>query len=218
MRQGQQNRRGRGRGRRTQNPLTRNFESNGPDVKIRGTAAHIAEKYSALARDALSSGDPITAENYLQHAEHYNRIIMAAQHPAQAAANAPQPAETLNGAGAGAQPQPRPAASPPDAGTEKVAMTAVTADDTSGRADASDGNTGSDGDALLERGDGKADGAGAAHAKSDGGKRRRRRSSTNGETKSSETAGKAETKSAKPNKNGAETPSAEGTPPDGAVV
>lgn len=79
MRQGQQNRRGRGRGRKPQNPLARNFESNGPDVKIRGTAAHIAEKYMSLARDALSSGDIVAAESYLQHAEHYNRIIMAAQ-------------------------------------------------------------------------------------------------------------------------------------------
>ena len=52
---------------------------NGPDVKIRGTAAHIAEKYMSLARDALSSGDIVAAESYFQHAEHYNRIIMAAQ-------------------------------------------------------------------------------------------------------------------------------------------
>ena len=79
MRQGQQNRRGRGRGRKPQNPLARNYESNGPDVKIRGTAAHIAEKYMSLARDALASGDLIAAESYFQHAEHYNRIIMAAQ-------------------------------------------------------------------------------------------------------------------------------------------
>jgi hypothetical protein len=79
MRQGQQNRRGRGRGRKPQNPLARNYESNGPDVKIRGTAAHIAEKYMSLARDAIASGDMVTAESYLQHAEHYNRIIMAAQ-------------------------------------------------------------------------------------------------------------------------------------------
>jgi hypothetical protein len=79
MRHGQQNRRGRGRGRKPQNPLARNYESNGPDVKIRGTAAHIAEKYMSLARDALASGDMVTAESYLQHAEHYNRIIMAAQ-------------------------------------------------------------------------------------------------------------------------------------------
>jgi hypothetical protein len=77
MRQGQQNRRGRGRNRKSQNPLTRSFESNGPDIKIRGTPSHIAEKYVSLARDALSSGDRVLAENYLQHAEHYNRIIMA---------------------------------------------------------------------------------------------------------------------------------------------
>src|SRR5215210_6150737 len=81
MRQGQQNnRRGRGRGgRKPQNPLARSYESNGPDVKIRGTATHIAEKYMSLARDALASGDLVAAESYFQHAEHYNRIIMAAQ-------------------------------------------------------------------------------------------------------------------------------------------
>jgi hypothetical protein len=61
------------------NPLTRSYESNGPDVKIRGTAQHIAEKYSQLARDAQSSGDPVAAENYHQHAEHYYRIIATAQ-------------------------------------------------------------------------------------------------------------------------------------------
>ena len=77
MRQGQQNRRGRGRNRKGQSPLTRSFESTGPYVKIRGTPSHIAEKYMSLARDASSSGDPVLAENYLQHAEHYNRIIMA---------------------------------------------------------------------------------------------------------------------------------------------
>ena len=78
--QGQQSRRGRNRGgRKPQNAISRNYESSGPDVKIRGTAMHIAEKYSSLARDAMSSGDTVAAENYLQHAEHYNRIIMAAQ-------------------------------------------------------------------------------------------------------------------------------------------
>jgi hypothetical protein len=61
------------------NPLTRTYESNGPDVKIRGTAQHIADKYAQLARDAQASGDPVAAENYLQHAEHYYRIIAAAQ-------------------------------------------------------------------------------------------------------------------------------------------
>jgi hypothetical protein len=88
MRNGQQhhhNKRMRGRNnnnnnnRRNHNPLTRVYESNGPDVKIRGTANHVAEKYLQLARDAQSSGDPISAENYYQHAEHYFRLIAAAQ-------------------------------------------------------------------------------------------------------------------------------------------
>jgi len=99
MRQGQQNRRGRGRGgRKPQNPLARSYESNGPDVKIRGTAAHIAEKYMSLARDALASGDLVTAESYLQHAEHYNRIIMAAQTQFSGQPNAHQ-GEGPNGGG-----------------------------------------------------------------------------------------------------------------------
>lgn len=74
-----QNRRSRSRNRKGPNPLTRSYESNGPDVKVRGTAAHVAEKYMTLARDAQSSGDIVAAENYLQHAEHYNRMVMAAQ-------------------------------------------------------------------------------------------------------------------------------------------
>lgn len=88
MRPGQQNKRGRGRSgnnntgggnRKGQNPLSRTYDSSGPDVKIRGTAQHVAEKYMNLARDAQSSGDRVMAENYLQHAEHYNRIILTAQ-------------------------------------------------------------------------------------------------------------------------------------------
>jgi hypothetical protein len=98
MRQGQQNRRGRGRGgRKPQNPLARSYESNGPDVKIRGTAAHIAEKYLSLARDALSSGDLVSDESYFQHAEHYNRIIMAAH--TQLGAQNSHPGEGPNGSG-----------------------------------------------------------------------------------------------------------------------
>jgi len=66
--------------RRGQNPMTRVYESNGPDIKIRGTASHIAEKYLQLARVARSaSGDPVAAENYYQHAEHYFRLIATAQ-------------------------------------------------------------------------------------------------------------------------------------------
>jgi hypothetical protein len=79
MRNGQKRMRGRNNHRKSQNPLTRVYESNGPDVKIRGTASHVAEKYIQLARDAQSSGDPVAAENYYQHAEHYFRLIAAAQ-------------------------------------------------------------------------------------------------------------------------------------------
>lgn len=70
---------GSGGGGHHHNPLTRVYESNGPEVKIRGTAHHIAEKYLQLARDAQGSGDPVTAENHFQHAEHYLRLIAAAQ-------------------------------------------------------------------------------------------------------------------------------------------
>jgi hypothetical protein len=80
MRPGQSNKRGRGRGgRKGPSPLSRSYESNGPDVKIRGTAQHIADKYINLARDAQSSGDTVLSEAYLQHAEHFYRIVAAAQ-------------------------------------------------------------------------------------------------------------------------------------------
>ncbi|MCV9937606.1 DUF4167 domain-containing protein [Boseaceae bacterium BT-24-1] len=65
--------------RKSPNPLQRSYESNGPDVKVRGTAQNVAEKYLQLARDAQSSSDPVAAENYFQHAEHYYRILLAAQ-------------------------------------------------------------------------------------------------------------------------------------------
>ncbi len=71
--------RGNGGGNKGPNPLTRSYESNGPDVKIRGTAQHIAEKYLQLGRDAQATGDYVAAENYFQHGEHYLRIIASAQ-------------------------------------------------------------------------------------------------------------------------------------------
>jgi hypothetical protein len=77
--------RGRG-GRRPQNNSggnsnnpNRTFDSSGPEVKIRGSASHVYEKYLQLARDANASGDRVMAENYLQHAEHYWRILSANQ-------------------------------------------------------------------------------------------------------------------------------------------
>jgi hypothetical protein len=54
-----------------------NYESNGPDVKVRGTAQQVLEKYLALARDAASAGDRIRSESYYQYAEHYFRIVNA---------------------------------------------------------------------------------------------------------------------------------------------
>jgi hypothetical protein len=66
-------------------PLNRNhvFDSNGPDVRVRGTSQQLFEKYLQLGRDATSSGDRVTAESYFQHAEHYFRILNAINQAAQ---------------------------------------------------------------------------------------------------------------------------------------
>jgi hypothetical protein len=66
-------------------PLNRNhvFDSNGPDVRIRGTSQQLFEKYLQLGRDATSSGDRVMAEGYFQHAEHYFRILNAMNQAAQ---------------------------------------------------------------------------------------------------------------------------------------
>ena len=76
MKQGSNNRRSRSRGggKRHSGGRNNNFESHGPEVKIRGTAQQVQEKYLALARDANVSGDRISAEAFLQFAEHYYRI------------------------------------------------------------------------------------------------------------------------------------------------
>jgi hypothetical protein len=60
-------------------PLNRNhvFDSNGPDIRVRGTAQQLFEKYLQLGRDATSGGDRVMAEGYFQHAEHYFRIVNA---------------------------------------------------------------------------------------------------------------------------------------------
>src|SRR3954447_3750051 len=63
-----------------QHNVNRAFESNGPDnVKIRGNAQHVFEKYQQLSRDATAAGDRVLGENYLQHAEHYFRVLRAVQ-------------------------------------------------------------------------------------------------------------------------------------------
>jgi hypothetical protein len=71
--------RGRNQRRRQGVNINRAYDSNGPEVRIRGTANQIYDKYLALARDASSSGDRVKGENYLQHAEHYFRVIRAMQ-------------------------------------------------------------------------------------------------------------------------------------------
>ncbi len=85
MRHGSPSRRPRSRGNNGSNgsnggrnkPQNRNrvFDSSGPEVRIRGTAYQITEKYMVLAKDATSSGDHVLAQSYMQHAEHYQRIV-----------------------------------------------------------------------------------------------------------------------------------------------
>ena len=86
MRQPQNPKRGRGRGRRGNGGVSHNhvpnrntsYESNGPDVKLRGNAQQLNEKYMALAHDAATSGERIMAEAYTQFADHYFRLHQAA--------------------------------------------------------------------------------------------------------------------------------------------
>ena len=75
------------------------FDSNGPEVKIRGSASTVYEKYLQLARDANSSGDRVMAENYLQHAEHYYRIVAAQQAQMQQIQQQQQAQQQQNGGG-----------------------------------------------------------------------------------------------------------------------
>lgn len=72
MRNGRNNHHNNGR---RSNPRVQTFDSNGPDVRIRGNATQVTEKYNALARDASAAGDHVLAESYLQHAEHYQRLV-----------------------------------------------------------------------------------------------------------------------------------------------
>jgi hypothetical protein len=70
--------RGRNNGRKPHMPQrSQTFDSSGPDVRIRGNAYQVLEKYLAMARDASAAGDRIAAENFYQHAEHYYRVISA---------------------------------------------------------------------------------------------------------------------------------------------
>jgi hypothetical protein len=95
----------------------RTFDSSGPEIKIRGAASHVYEKYLQLARDANSGGDRVMAENYLQHAEHYYRIMTAqqaqlAQYQAQQAAQNPNRQPGQGGEGQPQVPQPQQGSTP----------------------------------------------------------------------------------------------------------
>ncbi|MDP6572685.1 MAG: DUF4167 domain-containing protein [Rhodospirillales bacterium] len=98
MRQGSPSRRprSRGNGRRHGSHKNQSFESNGPEVKVRGTAQQVLEKYLVLARDASLSGDRIAAEGYYQYAEHYFRLANTDANP-EGHAGARQGAKTPGG-------------------------------------------------------------------------------------------------------------------------
>jgi hypothetical protein len=110
-------------------------------VKIRGTASHIYEKYLQLARDSNASGDRVMAENYLQHAEHYFRILAAAQAQqaqwqAQQAAQQPRPV-----GGTGDQPGVAPGGAPAATSNASFSLTEnQDDDDDEEEGDEADGN------------------------------------------------------------------------------
>jgi len=67
---------------RRQNPgnvINRVFDSSGPEGRVRGTPQQIIDKYQSLASDAMLAGDRIAHENFLQHSEHYSRLLVVAQ-------------------------------------------------------------------------------------------------------------------------------------------
>ena len=77
MKQGSNSRRPRGRSNNKRSPgRNTNHDNGGSDVRLRGNASQVYEKYLALARDALSVDDGISSENYSQHAEHFYRIMI----------------------------------------------------------------------------------------------------------------------------------------------
>jgi hypothetical protein len=112
MKHNSNSRRGRNRnnGKRHVPLRSQTFESNGPDGKIRGTAQQVLDRYLALGRDAYSAGDPITAESFYQHAEHYYRLLnlegpdgergQGRRRPGEAVGEAPSDGESLEAVGA----------------------------------------------------------------------------------------------------------------------
>jgi hypothetical protein len=112
----------------------RTYDSSGPEVKIRGSASHVYEKYLQLARDANSSGDRVMAENYLQHAEHYYRIMAVTA--AQQAQYQAQQAQSRSAQQGGAEGQP-PVSQPQGASTPSFSLTEGAGEETGEEAEAS---------------------------------------------------------------------------------
>ena len=98
-------------------PRSQTFDSNGPGGRIRGNAYQVYERYLALARDAQSSSDGVNAENLLQHAEHYFRIIAAANEAMGQRNPGPRPHDA-NGNGQQEQPSHGPEGAPGDGGSD----------------------------------------------------------------------------------------------------
>lgn len=129
--------RNKGGNRRQQNPnnnaniVNRVFDSAGPEGKVRGTPQQIVEKYTQLARDAQLSGDRVAAESFMQHSEHYSRMLAVAQqeqakkqaeHSARQAEQAEQQRQR-NEQRAQQQAAQQQAAQPPQAVSEAAAVT-----------------------------------------------------------------------------------------------
>ena len=85
------------------NIINRVFDSSGPEGKVRGTPQQIIEKYQMLARDAQLSNDRVAAENFLQHAEHYTRMLAEATREMAAEQEARQQQYQQNGGQQGGQ-------------------------------------------------------------------------------------------------------------------
>ncbi len=109
-----------GKPRHQVSPRSQTFDSNGPGGRIRGNAYQVYERYLALARDAHSAGDRITAENFFQHAEHYFRIIAASNEGQfRPNPNGGQPGQQQPNGNVAPQTTEGGTASPPAAGTQE---------------------------------------------------------------------------------------------------
>lgn len=143
------------------------FDSNGPDVRVRGNANQVYEKYLALARDASSAGDRVIAESYYQHAEHYYRIMSESTDPWPDGQDRP---------GRGERPS---AQAGDDGGSErrgpgrgdghaKAEAASRDGGDAPGQPDAGPEQTGGDRGGGRHRGNGRDDGAAGEGAQSEG--------------------------------------------------